>query len=83
MLQSSIKVSLIVVSVEQLTYIDGLKIFKFYDHPEISVEIEVMKIRKKNMVTTISLIRDTRHNHIFTCILDLYYVHIHDTIFTS
>jgi hypothetical protein len=53
MLQSSIKVSLIVVSVEQLTYIDGLKIFKFYDHPEISVEIEVMKIRKKNMVTTI------------------------------
>ena len=28
-----------------MTYldIDGLKIFKFYEHPEISVQIEVMK----------------------------------------
>ena len=45
MLQQSIKVSLIAVSVEQLTYIDidGLKIFKFYEHPEISAQIELMK----------------------------------------
>ena len=37
MLQQSIKVSLIAVSLEQLTYldIDGLKTFKFYEHPEI------------------------------------------------
>ena len=27
-----------------VTDIDGLKIFKFYDHPEIRVQIEVMKI---------------------------------------
>ena len=45
MFQQSIKVSLIAVSVEQLTYldIDGLKILKFYDHPEISAQIEVIK----------------------------------------
>ena len=45
MLQQSTKVSLIAVNIEQLTYldIDGLKIFKFYEHPEISVWIEVMK----------------------------------------
>ncbi len=47
MLQQSIKVSLITVSVEKLTYLDitGLKIFKFYDHPEISVGIEVMNLK--------------------------------------
>ena len=44
-LHQSIKVSLITVSVEQLTHldIDGLKIFKFYEHPEISAQIEVIK----------------------------------------
>ena len=36
MFQESIKVSLIVVSV-------GLKIFKFYEHPEIRAQIPVMK----------------------------------------
>jgi hypothetical protein len=36
MFQESIKVSLIVVSV-------GLKIFKFYEHPEIRSQIPVMK----------------------------------------
>ena len=45
MLQQSTKVSLIAITVEQLTYldIDGLKIFKFYEHPEISAQIEVLK----------------------------------------
>ena len=45
MLQQSTKVSLIAVSVAQFTYldIDGLKIFKFYEHPEISAQNEVMK----------------------------------------
>ena len=45
MLQQSIKVSPFAVRVEQLAYIDidGLKIFKLYEHPEIRVQIEVMK----------------------------------------
>jgi hypothetical protein len=40
MLQQSIKVSLVAASVQQLTYldIDGLKIVKFYEHPEISAQ---------------------------------------------
>ena len=44
MLQQSIKVSLVAASVQQLTYldIDGLKIVKFYEHPEISAQMEVM-----------------------------------------
>ncbi len=34
----------IAVSLEQLMYLfDGLKIFKFYDHPEVRAEIQVMK----------------------------------------
>jgi hypothetical protein len=37
-------VSPIAVSLEQLMYLfDGLKIFKFYDHPEVRAEIQVMK----------------------------------------
>ena len=36
MFQESIKVSIIAVSV-------GLKIFKFYEHPEIRAQIVVMK----------------------------------------
>ena len=47
MLEEPLKVSLIAVGIEQLTYldIDGFKIFKFYEHPEISAQIEVIKNR--------------------------------------
>ncbi len=44
-LQQSIKVSLIAVLVNKISEsdIDGFKKFKFYEHPEIRPEIEVMK----------------------------------------
>jgi hypothetical protein len=89
MLQQLIKVSLIAVGIEQLTYldIDGFKIFKFYEHPEISAQIEVMETEVSSMdfslMHSIEVISHHYHTHTSSLIVSSHSTHVSLIYFVS